>query len=1149
VILFRCPSSIEECDETSPFICRPYFRAKNVVAPHVQPYYDQYAAPYVDAAEPYYQTVKVNVFDPAQHYVAHYGAPWVESGKQYAREQWETNGQPKLAHAHSVARAQYDKSVAPHVVHATRVLGPYYNLAYANAEVALNKAVLPAYEAAKPYAIRGYNATSQFAVTTVLPAVNWGWTRTNTFLDTAVWPQLRVVYVENVEPQLVRIGERLGRYKLRSPDKANRESTTTSSYVSKPSPQSTTAASDDTYRTSATESRDSSDEYVEQSHSPVEPPPREENETDRQKRVREMVTQDLESWQEKFAQQAEDGAAAIEDSIDEIARALITNNANTTGTGLVDQLQKTIVAETKSLKSKISSIVADEIEGRHHEDAQEEIVKVIRSAGIVIKGKAQVIRGWREDYDAELQETVLSTADVHFQILEETRSLALQQIGMKWAWTDGVTYKDWAKYHELKSTFSGWTEELKQLIVTHPSLLEAQEASAQVEDDGMAAAAAAAKELASLKEIAKWKMLAEDATDNFDLESLKTAIEEKEKAAREAEEERARAAQEAEEERIRAAQEAEDAAKSTDEDEALDVDSNDLEHADETAGIVQADTFVVDGEEASENAPTSAENGKRQEQDESQDSAITENATAGDDEANDSADITDNTVSTASEPMASQATTDDIVDAPEDATDEMSPEDPETSADAADAATVPRDHIMPNQRRQTRPTEPAHSELEDYPPPIIRNAASESTTGDQEPGQNPDEADQDKSCEPTGNGGKVKGALFGAFAETVPNRQPILDDVDDDEADGNEGDYYARATAAAQAVYARAVAGAEERFSMASSVVSVQMYGTPKPVHKNLLSSLTAAYDNAVSAAGSRFDEATSLASKGLYGSPTPTVARPYDMFSRAEEIAARRLREGKVWAEMQYQSALLAMGQATPTATSTNMPDRVKYNYYAALGIAHDRYARFLSAASSAWSSVAATATPTPTNLAESASSLASGASASIFSAANAAGKAAESAYCAATEGIIAAGEAADEAIYSLFDSAQEQALIAGKTLSEVWETIIEELQSEMYGEVLPIGWEEHMTQESLFEEKQESGEAVRTTSKTVGHREAVVELVSELLSEKEAPFTESVFSRLSAVYASATEHAGRIASAASSAIASRGDKTGENVAEKDEL
>ncbi len=193
----------------------------------MQPYYDQYAAPYVDAAQPYYRTAKVNVFDPAQHYAVHYATPWVESGRQYAWAQWETNGQPRLAHVQAAALAQYDKSVAPHVADASRVLEPYYNIAYANAQVAFDKAILPAYEFTKPYAIRGYDASYNFTTITVFPAVNWGWNKTNAFLDTAVWPQLRIVYVENVEPQLVRIGERLGRYKLRPRIKTHRESATT----------------------------------------------------------------------------------------------------------------------------------------------------------------------------------------------------------------------------------------------------------------------------------------------------------------------------------------------------------------------------------------------------------------------------------------------------------------------------------------------------------------------------------------------------------------------------------------------------------------------------------------------------------------------------------------------------------------------------------------------------------------------------------------------------------------------------------------------------------------------------------------------------------------------------------------------------------
>ncbi|TXC01070.1 hypothetical protein FocTR4_00009367 [Fusarium oxysporum f. sp. cubense] len=37
-ILFRCPSSLEACDETAPRVCKPYFRIKGAVLSHILPY-------------------------------------------------------------------------------------------------------------------------------------------------------------------------------------------------------------------------------------------------------------------------------------------------------------------------------------------------------------------------------------------------------------------------------------------------------------------------------------------------------------------------------------------------------------------------------------------------------------------------------------------------------------------------------------------------------------------------------------------------------------------------------------------------------------------------------------------------------------------------------------------------------------------------------------------------------------------------------------------------------------------------------------------------------------------------------------------------------------------------------------------------------
>lgn len=222
-ILFRCPTSLDACDDTSPFICKHYFQAKEIVSPHVQPYYDQYAAPYVEIAKPYYQTVDNTVLAPVRTRAVQYGAPWVEKGQEYALTQWEKNGQPQLAQLQSLAQTQYDQSVGPYLSKAGEAVEPYYVIARNNAFQTYYEFVLPSYEYVQPYAAQGYEASRDFTTVTALPTAYWAWNKTYVFIDTAVWPQLRVAYLDNVEPQLTRIGERLGRYKTQAKAKAEQE--------------------------------------------------------------------------------------------------------------------------------------------------------------------------------------------------------------------------------------------------------------------------------------------------------------------------------------------------------------------------------------------------------------------------------------------------------------------------------------------------------------------------------------------------------------------------------------------------------------------------------------------------------------------------------------------------------------------------------------------------------------------------------------------------------------------------------------------------------------------------------------------------------------------------------------------------------------
>ena len=130
----------------------------------------------------------------------------------YGQAQWEKSVQPQILKYQALAKAQYDQSISPHVNKAATTLAPYYDIARTNALQIYYEILVPTYSFAHPYASQGYDIAYDLTRNTVIPSTIWAWNKTYAFLDSAVWPHLRDVYVLKVEPQLVRIGKRLGRY-------------------------------------------------------------------------------------------------------------------------------------------------------------------------------------------------------------------------------------------------------------------------------------------------------------------------------------------------------------------------------------------------------------------------------------------------------------------------------------------------------------------------------------------------------------------------------------------------------------------------------------------------------------------------------------------------------------------------------------------------------------------------------------------------------------------------------------------------------------------------------------------------------------------------------------------------------------------------
>ncbi|KAJ4169766.1 hypothetical protein NW754_005914 [Fusarium falciforme] len=816
-----------------------------------------------------------------------------------------------------------------------------------------------------------------------------------------------------------------------------------------------------------------------------------------------MVAHDLETWQTKFASQADEGANDLEERVDEIAKRMIEENVQITGRQLFDDLESTIASELEALRIKISALAGSVDENTDNVD--EKIVAAVRSAGMAIKKKAQAIRQWRENYEKELQETVITVADVHFQLLDETRNLALQQIGMRWAWTDGVTYKDWAKYHELKSTLNEWTEQLKQLIVTHPSLLQAQDASAQVEDEGMEIASVAAKELARLKEVARWKVVARDSSDDFDSDAMKLAAEE------------AIAAKKAE--------------VSKDADEQTPAEDDVVSSL--SASAEEATSQAEDAEQDLEDFVSSIAEPIKEEV-----------SSVVDDEPN-VIEKASSAISESIESVVSDASS--LAFDGQESVSSIADEASETEEALASSASESASSVIEEVSSQLSETfESATKDAE--PEDSISNGSEDPLPADDEPLVEIEEDPLTHRDEtPLSNEQHVKPAFLGAAAQEVPNRQVVLEDYVDT-------DYIASATDAAQAAYSTAVSRASEQYSSALSVVSAQIYGTPKPVHEQLFASVSSAYDKAVSAAGDKLNHAVEAATTATQLPATTTIPNWVD-WERIESIATQRLNEGRLWAEIQYQSALIAMGLATPTPSSSmeKYYEQAKLNYFAGLGIAQDRYASFIAGASSALSSL--TATPTPTDLAGSASSVASVARESAASAAQAAGDAAGSAYSAAGDTIKSATQAVEDSVSSVVDAASEQISSAGLAIAESWNTIVEQISGQVYGEPTQIAWHEHIwsdassyaaaatdavADKASIASDAAAASAVTASAEAAKQYESVSELVSELISGKEPSFTESVLSRLQAAYATAAASVESLASEANEAASSVGEKVG---------
>ncbi|KAL5357182.1 hypothetical protein BJX96DRAFT_144023 [Aspergillus floccosus] len=509
---FRCPSRLADLNESSPRVCKPYLVARSYIDPHVAPYYDAYAAPYVDATRPYVNLLNEKVYTPsvnvAKYGYEKYGAPALNQAQVFSQQQWDAQVTPRLQSVKERTNVLYASEVAPHVQRVKAALSPYYQRVNSVTRSTAQNYILPFYARSRPFIGKTYTSGQDMLATTVLPYAQSTWSSAISFVSSSLWPKVTGLYSENVEPQLVKIGQRLASY---------RERKRLHSVVDES--ESTTIRMD-----KSTSSPTSSAEAVSVESSPTtsvviaSPTPQKLTPAQIAAQARERIESDLQTWEEKFAVAAGNAVEELEARIAEIVDAYLATQARNHGEGLVAALQEAVEQETSSVKDRINILAeslptedAPEEEGR----AQETLVKEVRETAVTIRDRAHALREWHNSFDEELQLRVSAAARSTLSVLDSIHNLGFQEIGTRWAWMDGVTYKDWEKYHSLKAAFEDWRKQFLNDRMKHPKLEEAKSVAEDILSIGMDAAESAAKELARLKEVGKWKITAREVSDNF----------------------------------------------------------------------------------------------------------------------------------------------------------------------------------------------------------------------------------------------------------------------------------------------------------------------------------------------------------------------------------------------------------------------------------------------------------------------------------------------------------------------------------------------------------------------------------------------------------------------------------------------------------
>lgn len=792
--------------------------------------------------------------------------------------------------------------------------------------------------------------------------------------------------------------------------------------------------------------------------------------------LKAKLNEDLRNWQTKFATAADKGAEDLEQRVEEITKRQVDSAVNGHGRALVVKLEETAESTIAKLKNYIKKTVKSLPEDASEADleaAYEECSSKTREHGLTVKEKAQDVRAWKAAYDEETDSLVQAAVRSTVEVLEKIHGLGLQEVGMRWAWTDGVTYKDWQNYHKLRNTLTEWQAEVEAVGSRHEGLRVAHEEAKKLEDEAMTIASNMVSELVRLKDVSKWKIWAGDSSDDFSDQKVPVRVH--------------NAAQKVME-NVEGA--------SSQVSEALHGSSTPLSESIASSAKSAYSEASSQVSEAIQGSSTPLSE------------SIASSAKSAFSEASSQASVVIHGTPS-SESVLSQASS-KASEVVSDASSKASAayESPKKVFGGANAQVIAeaKQVIFDEPLDDDDDDETYSSKLQNMVADAGEHAAelsravSEALLG---PSKTQGSVESVSSLASE----QYSSALAAASSVLYGTQQPAIES-----ATSVASDKFAQAvTAASYAIYGTptptaiiqtiqveassrysdAVSLASQQLENAKSQMSLLVSGTPQPAHQTLLSYIEQAYSDSVAAANDRLSAALQYteSAKSYVAGPTQGY------FESVSSIASSRLAEGISQASAQFAPQ--------STGAVDGAVDGARRQYYEAIGLAHARYSEFVGAASSA---VYGTPQGTFESLASVASaSAASAASVVSGSAGSAASYVSGSAQTAAANAQAAAESLASQVSSGVIGSETPWTESVASQASQNWEALIAQASSQVYGK--PTPWAESMY-------SQAGAYGAQATAAAAQQYSDVQALISELVVGKEPDFTESVMNRFASVY-----------------------------------